>query len=72
MLLVEANIFMGYSVCLIFDLQWTLVLRKIEVSSICTKTLFFMLFGIITKFIFLYSIIQKIMKNTLVAWIDIL
>jgi hypothetical protein len=33
MLLATPNIFMGYSVCLIFDLQWAPGLDKIEVSS---------------------------------------
>jgi hypothetical protein len=36
MLLIEANILMGYSTCMIFDLQWT-PSRKIEVSSVCIR-----------------------------------
>jgi hypothetical protein len=34
MLLAGSNIFMGYTVCLVFDLQWVLGLEKIEVSSL--------------------------------------
>jgi hypothetical protein len=37
MLLVGLNIFMGYSACLVFDLQWALVRAKIEVSSLAPK-----------------------------------
>jgi hypothetical protein len=38
MLLVGPNIFMSYSDCLVFDLQWTPDLRKIEVPSGFLKT----------------------------------
>jgi hypothetical protein len=34
MLLAGLNIFIGYSVCLIFDLQWAPDSEKIEVSSV--------------------------------------
>jgi hypothetical protein len=37
MLLVRLNIFMGYSGCLVFDLQCVLVRIKIEVSSLASE-----------------------------------
>jgi hypothetical protein len=37
MLLVGSNLFMGWSVCLIFDIQWPLVQVKIEVSSLAPE-----------------------------------
>jgi hypothetical protein len=37
MLLVVPNIFIGYSTCLVFDLQWV---QKIEVSSFRKNGLF--------------------------------
>jgi hypothetical protein len=37
MLLAGPNIFIGYSVCLIFDLQWAPGLGKIKVSSLAPE-----------------------------------
>jgi hypothetical protein len=37
MLLVGSNIFIDWSVCLIFDIQWPLVQVKIEVSSLAPE-----------------------------------
>jgi hypothetical protein len=39
MLLAEPNIFMGYSVCLVFNLQWGPDPGKIEVSSSLLHTM---------------------------------
>jgi hypothetical protein len=37
MLLAGFNIFIGYSICLIFDLQWAPDLEKIEVLSLAPE-----------------------------------
>jgi hypothetical protein len=37
MLLIEPNLFMGWSACLIFNIQWPLVWVKIEVSSLAPE-----------------------------------